>query len=64
MSLPIEKIFILNNVTIPIKSILNRDKNHYYCKIYLEKCLYQLAKNNQENFFYIILMAKFGETEK
>ena len=43
-SLPIEKILTLHNVTILIKSVLNKDKNHYYCKIFLEKCLHQFAK--------------------
>ena len=28
-----------------IKSVLNKDKNHYYYKTSLEKCSYQLAKN-------------------
>ena len=28
-----------------IKSVLNKDKNHYYYKKFLEKCSYQLAKN-------------------
>ena len=27
-----------------IKSVLNKDKNHYYYKILLEKLSYQLAK--------------------
>ena len=27
-----------------VKSVLNKDKNHHYCKIFLEKCSYQLAK--------------------
>ena len=27
-----------------IKSVLNKDKNHYYYKILLEKLAYQLAK--------------------
>ena len=36
-SLPIEKILILH-VIIFIKSVLNKDKNHYYYKIFLEKC--------------------------
>ena len=25
-------------------SVLNKDKNHYYFNVFLEKCLYQLAK--------------------
>ena len=42
--LPIEKRLTLHNVIIHIKSVLTKDKNHYYYKIFLEKCLYQLAK--------------------
>ena len=40
-SLPIEKTLTLHNVVIHIKSVLNKDKNRYYYKIVLEKCLYQ-----------------------
>ena len=43
-SLSIEKRLTLHNVIILIKSVLNKDKNHYYYNILLEKCLYQLAK--------------------
>ena len=43
-SLPIEKILTLHNVIILIKSVLNKNKNHYCCKIFLKKCSYQLAK--------------------
>ena len=43
-SLPIEKTLTFYNVIILIKSVLNKDKNHYYYKIFLEKCSYQLAK--------------------
>ena len=43
-SLPIEKILILHNVIKLIKSVLYKDKTHYHYKIFLEKCLYQLAK--------------------
>ena len=42
--LPIEKIWTLHNVIIHIKSVLNKDKSHYYYKIFLEKCSCQLAK--------------------
>ena len=41
--LPIEKTFSLHNVIIDIKSVLNKNKNHYYYKIFLEKCSYQLS---------------------
>ena len=43
-SLTIAKRLTLHNVIIHIKSVLNKDKNHYYYKIFLEKCSYQLAK--------------------
>ena len=43
-SLPIEKTLTFHNVVIHIKSVLNEDKNHYYYKIFLEKCSHQLAK--------------------
>ena len=39
-----EKRLTLHNIIIHIKSVLNKDKNDYYCKIFLEKCSYQLAK--------------------
>ena len=31
----------LHNVIILIKSVLNKNENRYYYKIFLEKCLYQ-----------------------
>ena len=42
-SLPIEKTLTLHNVIISIKSVLNKDHNHYYYNIFLEKRSYQLA---------------------
>ena len=42
--LPIEKRLTMHNVTILIKSVLNRDKNHYYYKVFIKKCSYRLAK--------------------
>ena len=50
-SLPIEKTLTLHIVIILIKPVLNKDKNHYYFKMCLEKCLYQLAKKWSQNFF-------------
>ena len=38
------KVLILHNVVTLIKSVLNKDKNHYYYKKFLEKCSHQLAK--------------------
>ena len=43
-SLPIEKILTLQNALILIKLVLNKDKNQYYYKIFLEKCPYESAK--------------------
>ena len=43
-SLPIERRLTLHNVITNIKSVLNKDKNHYCYKIFIEKCSYQLAK--------------------
>ena len=42
--LPIEKIMTLHIVITHIKLVLNKDKNHYYYKIFLEKCSYELAE--------------------
>ena len=45
--------YILNfhNVIIHIKSIWNKDQNHYYYNIFLEKCADQLPKNNNNEAF-------------
>ena len=43
-SLPIEKRLTLHNVIITIRTVLNKNKNHYYYKTFLEKCPYQLDK--------------------
>ena len=43
-SLPTEKGLTLHNVINLIKLFVNKDKNHYYYEIILEKCSYQLAK--------------------
>ena len=42
--LPAGKRLTLHNVIIYIKSLLNIDKNHCFCYIFLEECSYQLAK--------------------
>ena len=47
-SLPLEKALTFHNVIILIKSVCNNDKNHYYYNIFLEKCSYQLPKNNDK----------------
>ena len=39
-SLTIEKRVTLCNIIIHIKTVLNKDKNHYYYKIFWEKSLY------------------------
>ena len=53
-SLPVERRLTLHNVIIQIKSVLNKDKNHYYCKTFLEKFSYQLAKKQSQIFFSIV----------
>ena len=47
-SLLLKKILTLHNVIIHIKSIFNDDKNNCYYNIFLEKCSYQLPKNNNK----------------
>ena len=58
-SLPTDKILTLHNVIILIKLVPNKDKNHYYYKIFLEKFSYQLAKK----LFHSIIMVRLGEKE-
>ena len=43
-SLSIEKTLPLHNLILLIRSVLNKDKNHYCYKIFLEKCLNHLIK--------------------
>ena len=43
-SLPLEKTLTLHNVVILIKSVLNKNQNHYYYNMFLEKGSYQLPK--------------------
>ena len=40
-SLPTKKILSFHNVTIFIRSVVNKDKNKYYSNIFLKKCLYK-----------------------
>ena len=42
-SLPLEKALILQNFITHIKSVLNKDQNHYYYNRFLEKYSYQLS---------------------
>ena len=51
-SLPLEKTLTLHNVTINIKPDLNEDQNHFFYNIFLEKCLYQLAKKWCQKYFW------------
>ena len=50
ISLPIEKRLTLHNVIILIKSVINKDKNHCYYKIFKKKCSYQLVKKWSQKF--------------
>ena len=43
-SVTLENTLILHNVIILIKSVFNKDQNHYYYNLFLVKCSYQLVK--------------------
>ena len=43
-SLPLEKKLTLHNVIILIKSVFNKEQNHYYYNKFLEKYSNQLTK--------------------
>ena len=45
-SLPLEKTLTLHNVIILIQSVFNKNQNHYYDNIFLEKNSYQVPENN------------------
>ena len=45
-SLPLEKKLTFHNVIMLIKADFDKDKNNYYCNIFLEKGWYELPKNN------------------
>ena len=47
-SLPLAETLTFHNVIKHIKSIWVKDKNNYYYNIFLEKCLYELPKNNDK----------------
>ena len=49
ISLPVEKILTFHNAVMLIKSVFNKNKNHYYYNIFLEKGLYE-DKSNTEYF--------------
>ena len=50
---PIKNALPLHNVVILIQLVLNKDKNHGCYKIFLEQCLYQLAKEqSQKKIFW------------
>ena len=50
-NLPQEKIFTLH-VIILIRPVFNKDQNHYYYNIFLQRCFFQLAKIYlQQNLF-------------
>ena len=42
--LPLEKTLTFHNVEILIKSVFNKDQNHHYNNVLLEKYLYHLGK--------------------
>ena len=53
-SSPLEKILKLHNAIILIKLVSNKYQNrYYYCNIFLEKCSYQLPKNNNNKQVFV-----------
>ena len=46
-SLPTEKILTFHNVIIPIKSVVNKNKDEYYYNIFLQKGLYKDKTNTK-----------------
>ena len=44
-----EKMSIFHNVIIPIKLVVKKNKDNYYCNVFLEKGLYE-DKFNSEYF--------------
>ena len=63
-SFPIEETLILHNVIIFIKSVLIKDKNCYYYKMFLENCSYQLAPKKSHIFFSNIIIVRFEERKR
>ena len=45
-SRPLEKTLNFH-VIIPVESVFNKDKNNYYCNIFLEKCLNKIFDINK-----------------
>ena len=61
-SLTLPKTLTLHNVVIFIKSVLNKDQNHYYYNIFLEKCSCQVTKKEWQKSFDSIIMLRFRKT--
>ena len=48
------------NAIVLNKSVFNKDKNNYYCNIFLEKASYELSKNRS---LYQIKMLYYDRTD-
>ena len=55
-SLPPEKTLVFHDVIIHIKSILTKDQHHYYYNVFLEKCLDQLSKDNDNEKVFLKIL--------
>ena len=53
--LPLEKTLILHDLMILIKSVLDKNQNHYYYNILSDKCSNQLSKNNDSKWVFMKL---------
>ena len=47
--LPIEKMLTFHNIIILIKPVVNKNKNNYFCDIFLEKG-YHIDRSNTQYF--------------
>ena len=52
--------FALHNFMTFIKSVFNKNQNHYYYNIFLEKCSYQLDENNGNKYYTQVFVWMFA----
>ena len=52
-SLRLEKPLTFHSFIIHITSVLKKDQNHYNYNLFLEKCSYELPKNNENKYVFV-----------
>ena len=60
--MPLQKTLTFHAIVL-IKSVFNKNQNHYFYNMFLEKCFNQLDKNIDKYFFHSIIILKFGEPQ-